>query len=242
MTTEFNFSVVDSSWLVCLKEALNKLDPLYLETLHNNPHWLPGHGNIFNAFSQPIEKIQYVLFGESPYPRAHSANGYAFWDAGVTDLWSASGLSKPINRATSMRNIIKMLLVAEGKLAPNNTSQSAIAELDKSNFIQTNTELFTNLLNHGFLLLNASLVLQSTPVRVDARAWKPFLAHIIHFLIRNNPRVEFLLLGNIANEIDPLITQPGLKKLYAEHPYNISFINNPTILNFFRPLHILKRL
>lgn len=239
-TTGFNFNHVDSSWHACLTSALQTLEPDYLKKLYNSQAWLPGRDNIFNAFSLPVDKVNYVLFGESPYPRAQSANGYAFWDAAVTNLWSDTGLSKTVNRATSLRNIIKMLLVAENKLDPNHTGQTDIAALAKNSFIQTNTELFTNLLKHGFLLLNATPVFQPKEVRKDARAWKPFLKHIIEFLLEKKPNVTFILLGNIANEIDPLITQPGAHKIYAEHPYNISFINNSTVLDFFRSLHLLS--
>ena len=239
-STEFNLAHVHSSWRNCLKTALTTLDKNYLASLLENPGWLPGANNIFNAFSQPVADTKYVLFGESPYPRADSANGYAFWDAAVKDLWSPTGLSKAVNRATSLRNIIKMLLLAENKLPPEKLTQPDIAALDKHDLISTNQQLFTNLLNHGFLLLNATPVLRPNLVRQDARAWRPFLAHVLQFLIQAQPQVEFILLGNIANEIDALLPQPGLKKLYAEHPYNISFINNPVVLDFFRPFHLLK--
>src|SRR5690348_5345377 len=109
----FNLQAADPSWQQCLAEALTKMDSAYLEELYANAHWLPGSKNIFNAFSLPVSKTNYVLFGESPYPRAVSANGYAFWDAAVNQLWSDTGLSKTVNRATSLRNIIKMLLIAE---------------------------------------------------------------------------------------------------------------------------------
>src|SRR3989344_708271 len=104
----FNIEITDPSWHDCLSQALNKVDPDYLEKLYNNSQWLPGHAKIFNAFTLPVDQVNYILFGESPYPRAHSANGYAFWDAAVTDLWSPIGLSKAVNRATSLRNMIKM--------------------------------------------------------------------------------------------------------------------------------------
>jgi uracil-DNA glycosylase len=238
-TTAFDFSHVDSSWESCLSAALKTIDPDYLKKLYTSDDWLPGSKNIFNAFSLPIDKVNYVLFGESPYPRKQSANGYAFWDAAVTNLWSETGLSKPVNRATSLRNILKMLLVAAGKLDPKQTSQNDIAALDKSDLIQTNNALFNNLIKHGVLLLNATPVLQHLQVRKDARIWKPFIGSVMHHLIKKRPNIEFILLGNIANEIDPLIAEPGLKKFYAEHPYNISFINNPTVLDFFRPFHLL---
>jgi uracil-DNA glycosylase len=239
-TLEFSLANVDRSWHDCIKQALTKMHPDYLNKLLSADDWLPGKNNIFNAFSLPVDKVNYVLFGESPYPRIQSANGYAFWDANVKNIWSEKGLSKEVNRATSLRNMIKMFLLADGRLTQQ-TDQPAIAALDKSDLVQTNDELFQKFLKKGFLLLNATPVLQSTPVRLDARAWKPFISHIMHFLIEKRPCVEFILFGNIANEVDSLIAQPGLKKLYSEHPYNISFINNTNVLDFFRPLCILRK-
>lgn len=240
MPHTFNFNHVDPSWHACIKEALSKVDPTYLNKLYQHTDWLPGANNIFNAFSIPVTQVNYVLFGESPYPREHSANGYAFWDAAVTDIWSEKGLSKAVNRATSLRNIMKMLLVSEGLLKPEKTSQEDIAMLDKKRLVRTNHEFFYNLLNHGFLLLNASLVLQSTPVKKDANAWQPFIHHILHFILKKNPSITLILFGQIANTIDKLIDYPNITKLYAEHPYNLSFVNNKNVLDFFRPLHLLK--
>src|SRR5579872_5478996 len=103
MTTKqfFNLEAADISWHACIKQGLAEMDPLYLETLYTDNQWLPGSQNIFNAFSLPVAKVNFLLLGESPYPRAASANGYAFWDAAVKELWSETGLSKSVNRATS---------------------------------------------------------------------------------------------------------------------------------------------
>src|SRR5580658_270255 len=161
MTMSLDLSVADSSWLACLQRGLDKMDPVYLKKLADSSTWLPGPDKIFNAFSLPIEKTNYVLFGESPYPRRESANGYAFWDASVKELWSATGLNKKVNRATSLRNILKMLLIAEGVMNKNNTGQEEIAKVNKDSLVQTNDELFANFLQHGFLLLNATPILQS---------------------------------------------------------------------------------
>lgn len=240
LTTPFPLHGIHPSWRPCLTSALQTLTPEYRQHLLTCNQWLPGLSQLFSAFSLPLNEVNYVLLGESPYPRAESANGYAFWDAAVTQLWSPNGLSKPVNRATSLRNIIKMLLVAEGLLSLGQTSQDAIAQLDKNDLIKTNNEFFGNLLKHGFLLLNATLILQPENVRKDARAWRPFLKAVLDHLLQQRPQVELILLGNIANEIDQLITQPNIKKFYAEHPYNISFISNPTVIAFFKPLHLLR--
>lgn len=235
----FNIQAADSSWHDCLTQALKKMNPDYLESLYKTTDWLPGHHKIFNAFSQPVDQTNYVLFGESPYPRQTSANGYAFWDAAVDQLWSDTGLSKPVNRATSLRNILKMLLVAEGELQPAQTSQAAIAKLSKQKLIKTNNELFNNFLSHGFLLLNATPVLRANQVRQDAREWQPFISHVLLFIVEKRPEVELILLGNIANSIEKLISHHETRRFYAEHPYNLSFITNPKVIQFFQPLRLL---
>jgi uracil-DNA glycosylase len=241
-TNAFNYSVADASWHECLQHALSKIDPEYLKQLTNSNDWLPGRDKIFSAFSLPVDKVEYVLFGESPYPRRESANGYAFWDAAVNQLWSANGLDKKVNRATSLRNMMKMMLVANGTLNAKHTGQEAIAALDKTNYITTNHELFTNLLGRGFLLLNASPVLQTgLPPQKDAKAWQPFIKEILTFLLNSRPQIKMVLFGKIAAAIDPLIAHYPIDKLYAEHPYNLSFITNPEVLRFFKEINLLAR-
>jgi uracil-DNA glycosylase len=241
MTTHnLNLTCIDSSWKTHFNDCLAKVAPDYLAELEKS-RWLPGPEKIFNAFSLPLSQVEYVLFGESPYPRAESANGYAFWDAAVTELWSPTGLSKRVNRATSMRHLLKMLLIAEGLLDPQHTDQQSIASIDKTRLVQTNTDFFSNLLNRGFLLLNATPVLQpSGAPQKDAKAWLPFIEQLLSLLLQQKPTVTFILFGKIANTIKELIpNHPHL--LQTEHPYNISFIHNPAAIAFFKPLRLLLR-
>ncbi|MBV9576762.1 MAG: uracil-DNA glycosylase [Gammaproteobacteria bacterium] len=242
MSSEFfNLDNVHFSWKECIENSLQKIDANYLQTLVQSKTWLPGRDKIFNAFSLPLNQVKYVLFGESPYPRQASANGYAFWDAAVENLWSSTGLSKKVNRATSLRNIIKMLLTAEGLLTTAHSNQEAIAQIKKNKLIQTNKELFHNLLKRGFLLLNATPVLTSGSPQKEARAWHPFIRELLLCLHAKNPDIKFILLGRIANTIDTLIPSSYKDRLYAEHPYNHSFITNPDVLAFFKPLHLLTK-
>jgi uracil-DNA glycosylase len=240
MTTHaFDLNIVDSSWLHCLQRSLEKIDISYLQQLSQDSSWLPGPAKIFSAFSLPLNQVNYVLFGESPYPRKESANGYAFWDAAVHDLWSDTGLSKPVNRATSLRNILKMLLIAEGLLSKKDCSQEAIARINKQSLIKTSDELFQNFIRHGFLLLNATPVLADSPQK-DARAFHPFMRELLECLLEKRPQIRLILLGRIANTIDTLIPASHAHRLYAEHPYNLSFITNQEIIDFFKPLHLLR--
>src|SRR3989338_10453380 len=77
----------DSSWHVLLHHACAQLPKAYLDFLSTHA-WLPGPEKIFNAFCLPLAKTKYILYGESPYPRAASANGFAFWDGAVKEIWS----------------------------------------------------------------------------------------------------------------------------------------------------------
>lgn len=216
------------------------MDQDYLQQLIDNTDWLPGPSNIFNAFTLPLTNTNAILLGESPYPRAESANGYAFWDAAVKEIWSDTGLSKKVNRATSLRHFIKMLLVADAKLTPTDTTQDAIAAIDKTNYVQTLDELFNNFLGSGILLLNASLVLSNRSVRQESKAWQPFIAQIFVELAMQKPGISLILLGNFAKSLDHLIPKNTFNRLEAEHPYNSTFIHNQDILSYFQPLQLLK--
>lgn len=232
---------IDASWQIPLENALQTMDQHYLQQLLADEPWLPGKTKFLSAFSLPLPKVKTILLGESPYPRIESANGYAFWDAAVGDIWSETGLAKPVNRATSLRNFVKMLLVAEGSLTPNNTTQPAIANCDKTKFIQTNTELFEGLINRGFLLLNATLVLGIEKVQTNAKHWRPFINSILVDILSKQPDITLILFGKIAEMIDKLKKLPNTPRLYAEHPYNVTFINNKKVLDFFRPFDLLYK-
>jgi uracil-DNA glycosylase len=224
-------------WQPLLKEALKSMNPSYLNSLNEDKKWLPGSDKLLAAFTEPLDKVRYLLLGESPYPRAQSANGYAFWDNAVHSIWSDKGLSKEVNRATSLRNFIKMLLLVHGDLKENNLSQPAIAQLDKTLFCKTAEDLFQNLIKKGFLLLNASLVFSKDKVRFHAKHWQPFMISLFQQLSSCKAPIELILWGGIAKQV-PLGDLPIC--LVAEHPYNLSFITNPDILNFFKPLDLIE--
>lgn len=239
----FSLQNVHPSWHDIIKYALHTVSEYYLQELTDQPKgsWLPGAAAIFNAFSIPLTATRYVLLGESPYPRAQSANGYAFWDHAIGSLWSSTGFSKELNRATSWRNFIKMLLVAQKLIRPDELSQANIARLDKSSLITDNRELFERLLKEGFLLLNASLVFRPRLVNTDAKHWQPFLESILHTLENTHPRLNYCLFGKIAQKIKLLTNKTSGQLLISEHPYNLSFITNREVIDFFEPLRLLNK-
>lgn len=236
---KLNLQPIAADWHPLLLKALEKMDQNYLKQLEQTEDWLPGAKNIFNAFQLPLTKTRCILFGESPYPRKASANGYAFWDGAVHEIWSTQGLSKQVNRATSLRNIIKMLLIARGDLSVGKTSQADIANVGKTHLVNTLDELFKNLLAHGLLLLNTSLVLSHLPVKKEAFYWHIFMETLLTELCQLRPDIQLILWGNIAKAIHAIPASSCFKQFHAEHPYNISFISNSNVINFFKPLNLL---
>jgi len=239
-------SCVHPEWQPLLTEALSTLDSAYARQLINERDWLPGIDNLLAAFRRNRKDVRYLLIGESPYPRQQSANGIAFYDAAVGDLWSDNGLSKAVNRATSMRNILKTALRAEGRVLPDSygkITQENIAQADKRKLVQTMAELFDNLHRRGFLMLNATPVLhpERKPAK-EALFWKNFLQQLLSLLADSlDQTVTLVLWGKIAESIEALPATRQYQKLVCEHPYNISFIDNPVMLAFFRDLKILRR-
>jgi uracil-DNA glycosylase len=233
-------------------DAVAAADPAYLPALAEDSY-LPTEGRIFAAFTLPLDAVRYVLVGEGPYPRAQSATGVCFMDGAVESLWSEKGLSKQVNRATSLRNFMKMLLVADGLLVQGNTSGDAITHVSMkaraigSPFIQTLTELQANLTRHGFLLLNASLVYRpDVPPVKDARAWQPFLTTVLTALATHAeksaaPLPILVLWGKIAEQLNALGITTRFPSTVSEHPYNLSFIDNQKMQQLFGPLHLLKK-
>lgn len=251
-------ALIEPSWLAIIVEALkamDRVDPAYLPGLIEG-QFLPAKGKLFAAFSIPLDQVRYVLVGEGPYPRDESATGYCFMDGAVNELWSKEpqgGLSKKVNRATSLRNFIKMLLVADGYLDVNHTSGTAMAVISSvarqadSGFIHSLPELQENMIAHGFLLLNASLVYRTdvAPQR-DARAWQAFLQVVFsalneHQQSRKNNPISLVLWGKIAQQLKQIPACDFFRHVTAEHPYNLSFIANQTMQHFFSPMRLLAK-
>ncbi|WP_420476477.1 uracil-DNA glycosylase [Noviherbaspirillum sp. ST9] len=247
--------LADPSWLPILMQGLDAVraaDPAYLDKLSAGA-FLPTQGRLFAAFMQPLHHVRYVLVGEGPYPREQSATGVCFMDGAVESLWSEKGLSKQVNKATSLRNFMKMLLVAAGILSEGETSGDALAHVSLkaraigSPFIQTLTELQANLTAQGFLLLNASLVFRPdvAPAK-DAKAWQPFLQTVFAALAANAEETrtdlpKLVLWGKIAEQLNALEITATFPRAVSEHPYNLSFIANANMQSLFGPMDLLLK-
>ena len=238
-------SRVHCSWQpILLKglEAIARANPAYLPSLAAD-EYLPTEQRLFAAFALPLDDVRHVLVGEGPYPRAQSATGVCFMDGAVGALWCEGGLSKPVNKATSLRNFMKMLLVAEGKLDPQDTGGAAMAPLAahaaSDGTIQTLAQLQDNLTANGFLLLNASLVFRpQVKPAIDAKAWLPFLQTVLEALAGRAPTL--VLWGKIAEQLMKLPETARLPQVVSEHPYNLTFIHHRQMQALFRPMRLLR--
>jgi uracil-DNA glycosylase len=243
-------TLTDTSWQPIVRRGLAAVaaaDRSYLEQLAQDVY-LPTQHRLFAAFVQPLDAVRYVLVGEGPYPREQSATGVCFMDGAVDALWSSSGLSKQVNRATSLRNFMKMLMVADGLLTPESTTGEAVANVAQraqapdAHFIQTLPELQNNLHANGFLLLNAALVFRPhVPPVKEAKAWLPFLQVVLEALAeRAGQRPPTLVLwGKIAALLQAMPVTFQFPQAVAEHPYNLSFIKNKDMQQLFGPMRLL---
>jgi uracil-DNA glycosylase len=148
---------------------------------------------------------------------------------------------------------MKMLLVASGELTLDNTSGDAMvhvalkARAIGSPYIQTLADLQDNLTRHGFLLLNAALVFRPhVPPLKEAKAWQPFLQTVLSGLAdhaekkgKTPPTLGWW--GKIAEQLKALHAITHFPKAVAEHPYNLTFIANPTMQELFGPMHLLRK-
>ncbi len=227
-------------WLKLLEAPAATLDPAYLGRLAA-AEWLPGPGLMLAALRHvPLDGVNAVLVGESPYPRHGSAIGEAFHDGLVGTLWSGQGLAKPVNKATSLRNLVKMMLVADGRISPAAKAEE-IATLDRSDLVETLGDVFGTLRRHGVLCINATPVLADKNKAREAAAWHRFTAGLLSAIHQARPEAKFLLFGAFAKQFAEIAGADRWPKLMAEHPYNVSFINDPAVLDYFRPLKLLQR-
>jgi len=239
--------LADASWRPVLARGLDavaRANPGYLPALAIDDY-LPTGNRLFAAFAQPLERVKYVLVGEGPYPRAASATGVCFMDGAVGELWSDTGLSKPVNRATSLRNFMKMLLVASGQLQADATGGAALAPIAQAargnGSIRTLAQLQDNLTAHGFLLLNAALVFRKhVAPAIDARAWLPFLQTVLAALAGQPSPPTLVLWGKIAEQLKKLPETAAFPQAAAEHPYNLSFIGHQGMQALFGPMDLLR--
>ncbi len=232
----------NNSWELIVKKALSQLDDDYLSFLKEDKGYFPSQDNFLNAFKTlPLERTKYILFGQDPYPREQSAIGYAFIDGDVKSLWDENnGLSKEVNKATSLRNFMKMLLVSNGSLAQENTTKEAIVKLDKSAYINSILKLRDNFEKNGILLLNTALIFTNKEdSKRHVKQWQPFIKKLLEQI--KDEEITLILFGTMAKEIQKIPASENFKHFICEHPYNTTFISNKNVQKFFSLMKLLEK-
>jgi uracil-DNA glycosylase len=230
---------IHPSWRGILENALHSLDSEYLEFLQNDNAYFPDKNNFLNAFKTlPLDKTKYILLGQDPYPRVESAIGYAFIDGKVGTIFSKNGLAKEVNRATSLRNFMKMALLCDGVLS-DDFSKEAVAEVDKTPYIKTINQLRENFEKNGVLLLNMALVFtEKEDSKKHVKAWSSFIKALLSSLKEQN--IELILFGKMAEVLEKVDEAKSFKKHTMPHPYNIGFITDADAHKLFKPMNLLS--
>ncbi len=232
---------IHKTWQNIINNALNSLDKEYLKYLQSWGDFFPDRDNFLNAFKSLDRKnTKAILFGQDPYPRQESATGFAFIDGLVEEIFTPTGFSKRVNRATSLRNFLKMQLKAGGYLT-DDVSQEAIARLDKTNLISSIFDLRDNFHSQGTLLLNTSLIFtQKKDITKHMKNFKPFMKSLLESLKQRE--IELILFGNEAKKIEKILPKEHKFILFkAPHPYNVSFISDESVLKYFGQKRLLER-
>jgi len=228
------------SWEGLLTKAYASLDKNYQRFLEEDQDYFPSKEHYFNAFKTlPKDKVKYILFGQDPYPRKQSAGGYAFIDTNVKKLFSESGLSKEVNRATSLRNFMKMALLARGDLKED-TSQESIAKVDKTDLIDSIDALRENFEKNGVLLLNTALIFTDKKSSTKhIKAWRPFVQSLLSSLEEDATKLIFF--GIHAKDLKKKFSLDKFEIIEMEHPYNTTFIHNEKALKLFGKMDLLEK-
>ncbi len=229
---------IHPSWQIVLENSLGVLEQEYLEFLKTDNSYFPDRDNFLNAFKTlPLDKTKYILFGQDPYPREQSAIGYAFIDGKVESVFGENGLSKEVNRATSLRNFIKMTLLCEGELKED-FSKDAVSKIDKTLYINTIYQLKDNFEQNGVLLLNMALVFTTKEdSKKHVKAWSKFVKRLLGEL--KDQEIELILFGKMAEVLEKVDEAKSFKKHTMPHPYNISFITDSDAHKLFKPMRLL---
>jgi len=223
-------------------QGLNKEEKEIFNKILNDKTLIPNKDYIFNGFNIPRNEIKYIIFGESPYPRIESATGHAFIDGKVKEIWGEEGLSKEVNRATSLRNLFKTALVADNFISPDNATKENIKHIKTEGFVNTMSELQHNLNNNGVALLNSCLSLREGKVqREDVNFWSVLLDRFLLKLMSENKSITLVLWGNISKRIKNMESFKYYDYIESEHPYNKSFIENKKMQHFLKEINFLYK-
>lgn len=181
------------TWDNFIKEEQTKEYYINLMNFINNQYQTktiyPKYELMFNALKlTPLENVKVVIIGQDPYHTPGFANGLAF---SVND-----GVTIP----KSLVNIFKELNNELGINIPTSGNLSKWAE-------------------NGVLLLNRILTVEKgNPLSHQNKGWEIFTDNILKLLNKQNQKIVYLLFGNVAKTLKPLLTNPQHLVRTTSHP------------------------
>lgn len=186
-----------NDWKYILKDYLEsekfKNTISNLEELYKTKNIFPEKCDVFRAFYlTPFNEVKVVIIGQDPYHTKGVADGLAF-------------SSRQSKIPPSLKNIYK--------------------ELNRDLNIENTTSDLTPWAKQGILLLNKTLTVEESKPKAHANSpllnWECFTDFVIKKLSERNDPIIFVLWGNHAKKIKPMIDSHHFI-LESSHPSPLS--------------------
>ena len=221
---------VSCFWRDKVAEWLDEVDDRFLKTLEAND-WQPGVDYCMKAFSGNVCP-QVVWLGESPYEGEARATGLSFLDGTVGTIFRGNKLDVTVNKATSLRNMLKAWFRADGRLQEKQTNSEHVQAMCNDGLALQITEVFERGIEDGWLWLNAGLSVGGTLAKsAHLCGWWPLVCRAVASASEANAKV--VLLGDWAKTYRSDVVSENLL-VETIHPRNEAFVEDATMRNFLR--------
>ena len=186
-------SYLDPEWQELLKDELNSQNFVNIVKFLNSQTAViyPPKDLIFNAFNLcKIENLKVIIIAQDPYHNPQEAMGLAF------------SVPQGVRIPPSLKNIFKEL----------------IDDINSNILVNRSSDL-SDWARQGVLLLNSALTVEKNrPVSHAKIGWQGFINGVIKIINLRFNHCVFMLWGNHAKALSPLIDPNSHLILQAAHP------------------------
>ena len=186
-------SYLDPEWQELLKDELNSQNFANIVKFLNSQTAViyPPKDLIFNAFNLcKIENLKVIIVAQDPYHKPQEAMGLAF------------SVPQGVRIPPSLKNIFKEL----------------IDDINSNILVNRSSDL-SDWARQGVLLLNSALTVEKNrPVSHAKIGWQGFINGVIKIINLRFNHCVFMLWGNHAKALSPLIDPNSHLILQAAHP------------------------
>lgn len=180
-----------------------------------NKIFYPPIYTVFKCFRLPLHYITVCLIAQDPY-----SNGTNEYDGSAMGLCFSVARGNEIN--PSLRNIYR--------------------ELWDEGYTTTNDGDLSYLASQGVLMLNRSLTVEKGNANSHSHIWNTFTENIVKYIVNECGHVVWILLGNDAQEILPIIGKnKSHTALCASHPSPFSYMKATKTAPAFSGSGIFKK-